>query len=142
MRKHSCWLICHLITLTGFFSVISIASQSELFDDLAKYNSDKIFFIVFLLAGYLLTQKILKSSSKLDALCICLSYLYFYTAFCFFSDGHAAGWSHSVDIIDKIFVGLFLSFFMLVSIYVPAIGLMIAIFHNTLLKSVWGWARD
>ncbi|MFT6586780.1 MAG: hypothetical protein ACJAUY_002805 [Cognaticolwellia sp.] len=143
MRKYSSWMICHLITFIAFVTVIDIATQSELLSDLTQYNSDRVLFVIYILVGIFLTQRVLKSVSSFDLLNNSLSSLYFYSAYCMFSDGHVAGWSHSADLLtEKLLMGILISLIMLITIYVPVVSLIVATVHNKVIKAVWRFANS
>ena len=137
------WMICYLVTVLTFLLVVNLASQGELTSDLAEYQSDKLIFVIYLLAGVGLTQRCIKFSTKFDAVSISLSFLYYYSAFSIFSDGHVAGWSHSPDsLTDKLFMGFLIGAIYVVSIIVPLAALIIAIIQNRLLKMIWYYVPD
>lgn len=140
--RNSYWVICHLITSLGMVWVISVASKNEFINDLSTHNSDILYLIAFLYAGYLLTQKILQTSTRLDIVCISLSSLYFFSVFCMFSDGHFAGWAHSSGVLEKLFIFLFCSLAMLQHITVPLVALLFAAVHYVLLKVIWQYLPD
>ncbi|WP_440874953.1 hypothetical protein [Thalassotalea sp. PLHSN55] len=138
MSKYSGWAICHIITIVIFLSAASAGSQQGLASDLAQFHSDKILLCIYLIWGYSLTQRILTSPNYLNIVSVLLSSLYFYTAFCMFSDGHVAGWSHSQDMItEKVLMGLFISLISLFTIYIPVIAVVAGVVQNFLLKTIW-----
>ncbi|WP_156896989.1 hypothetical protein [Ferrimonas kyonanensis] len=140
MNQKSKFILCSAITIVSMTLVISFATKGNLANDLVKYRTDLILFIIYLVIGPLLTKKVLSTKLKLDGISIAFSYLYFYSAFCVFSDGYIAGWSHSSDeVLEKLFRGGLISILLIVTIYVPLVALAVSTIHNIIIKTVRDW---
>jgi len=121
----------YMITISFFFAVILFASHGNAFNDMMHYNSDLIVTLIYLILGYGLTHFITTQSNRDIRLWdIMFSFLYFFSAFAFFSDGYAAGWSHSEALFDKLFMALLLMFLFTISVFIPLLFLIIAYAHN------------
>jgi hypothetical protein len=119
--------------------IVLFANQGNLVSDLSKYQSDLTLFIIYLGLGYLLTNRILSTRAIFDIKCIVLTLLYFLSALGMFSDGYAAGWSHtSGALLEKLITGSLISFIILFSFYMPII-LVFSLIHNAVITAISDW---
>ncbi|MDS1873415.1 hypothetical protein [Vibrio vulnificus] len=61
--------------------------------------------------------------------------LYYYGSFGLFSDGHAAGWTHSEGIIEKLVMSQMYILISVFSLFIPLLFIALTITHTFLLYS-------
>jgi len=117
--------------------VVLIASQGEVIDDLKLYPHDSIFLLMYFVLGCFLVRKLIDINDN-NILTTFASFIYFYSAFASFTDGHAAGWGHSTQFFEKIFMTGTYMLVSSVTVYIPLVLFCVAFFHNLAILKFFG----
>lgn len=139
---HNVAKICsHVATITILFVVIFFASGGKIITFLLSYPWDVFFLSLFILIGYLLTNRSWNTAKKTYAISnILLSWLYYFVALVIFSDGNI--WTHSETLLDILVVGVVHVVMYIISVHIQLILIFIAVTHNTLIKTLWHLSKN
>lgn len=121
----------YIMTYVILFIIMLFASAGELFSNFVSYPVDILMVICYVGAGYFLVNAIVYKDPKNKGLGLyALTFIYFYSAFACFVDGHVGGWSHSTTLGDKIGIILITMPLYFFTIYIPLIFAVISFAHN------------
>ena len=131
----------HITTITVFLVVIFFASGGKIFAFLLSYPWDVFFLSIFILIGYLLTNRFWNTAQKTFAISnILLSWLYYFFALAVFSDGSI--WTHSETLLDALIMGSVIAAVYIIAVPIQLILIFIAVTHNTLIKTFWHLSKN
>jgi len=103
------------------------ASNGNIYSNLSVFHTDAIFYSLYSVVGsflFIFVYQQIGKNRKWRLLIV--SFIYFYSAFACFTDGYAAGWSHTSTLLDKLFFTVVFSLTHSFTVVLPIVFLLLS----------------